>query len=245
VERGISVCRGRDTEIPASRAVRTYRLETRRSHTWLWKLALVLGGVILSAASLRADIVVSLYTAGDLASATVSAGSTLALYTSLSTTPAQGVGGLFYTIECPNTNWAIFDRDYASYGWYHNDGLFDLSTPVPATSSFPVAITDGLFASTPGTADFTLNTSLDPAGTTMASGTVETFSLVVPSTPGVYTLNFGTLDALAGNGDALTGEVAHGFTVTVEGVVPEPGALALLGLAGAALAGRRRRRQRL
>lgn len=203
-------------------------------------LALAVAGLLLTAAALRADIDVSLFTAGDLSAATVWAGSTLALYTRLSTTPAEGVGGLFYTVEAPDTSWSIATRDYASYGWYHNDGLFDQSTPVPATSSFPVSITDGLFALTPGTADFSFDTMLTPAGTTMSGGTIETFSLTVPLTNGVYELNFGVLDAFDGDGGALSGEAGHGFTVTV---VPEPSGLLLLGLATAVAAGRRRRRR--
>ena len=205
-------------------------------------LAVALAAVLLSAATLRAgSIDVFLYTTGDLAAATVTAGSTLPLYTWLSTTDSPGVGGLFYTVECPDTSWSLATRDYVTYGW--QDGtLYDRCTPT-GDVSFPVDITNALFNLTPSTADFTFENSLADFGSTITGGTIETFALVVPNTPGVYTLHFGALDALDAAGAALTGDVGHDFMLTVAGPVPEPSAVLLLGLAGVALVGQHRRRR--
>jgi hypothetical protein len=200
-------------------------------------------GTLLAATAVRADIDVYLYTTGDLAAVSVAAGATLPLYTYLSTTPASGVGGLFYTVQCPDTTWSLAARDYVSYGWYEGDPSFDQSTPVPATTTFALAVTDDLFATTPGTADFSFSTSRNPAGTTITAGVIETFALVVPSTPGVYDLSFGVLDAFNGIGTVLGGETGHGFRVTVEAPVPEPSGLLLLALAGAGALGWRRPRR--
>lgn len=201
-------------------------------------------GMLLATATLRADIDVYLYTGVAQTSATVAPGATLNLYTYLST-DGEGVGGMFYSIECPDTSWSLNARDYASYGWYHDDGLYDNSTPVPADVTFPVAITGDLFIGTdPTAADFSLNTSRNPAGSTITSGTIETFALIVPTTPGVYVLDFGILDALDGVGGGLIGDLGHSFTVTVA-LVPEPSGLLLLGLATAGAAGLRRRRSTL
>ena len=202
----------------------------------------VAAALLLAVAAVGADIDVYFYTGANQSTATVVAGGTLDLYTYLDAT--EGVGGMFYSVECPDASWSLSSRDYASYGWYHDDGLFDNSTPVPGDSAFPVPITsDMFFGFDPTVADFSLNTSRDPVGSTFTIGTIETFSLIVPTAPGTYVLDFGILDALDGLGGALLGEVGHSFTVTVVNPVPEPSGVLLLGLAVAGAACRRRPRR--
>jgi hypothetical protein len=207
---------------------------------------LALAGLLLCApAALAVGITFDLYTTGNQSTAMVTAGGTLPLYVYLSTSPATGVGALFYTVECPNASWAIATRDYASHGWLHHDGTYDHSTPMPADVTFPVAITSSLFAGyNPGVADFSFDTIRNPAyGATITGGVVETFTLVVPTTPGDYVLGFGDMSAYDGAGAWLADGIGHDFTVRVL-AVPEPSGLWLLGLAAAGAAGRRRRRNR-
>jgi|GEM_PF-1732876 len=248
LETGISASRPRHPEVPRSTlALETGISASRPRHPGVprstaCRLVLVAAVLLAAAAVVRADIDVYLYTGSSQDSATVTPGATLNLYTYLST-DGEGVGGMYYSIECPDTSWSLSARDYASYGWYHDDGLFDNSTPVPADATFPVAIAGDLFIGTdPTVADFSLNTSRNPAGSTITSGTIETFALIVPTTPGVYGLDFGILDALDGAGGGLIGDIGHSFTVTVA-AVPEPSGLLLLGLAVAGAVGLRRCRR--
>lgn len=209
------------------------------------RLAMVLLAALFGVASARADIILSIETLTGDAAIEVWRGETVFLRTYLNATAGEQVGGLFYTVEMPSDGWQIQARDYASYGWIHNDGLFDASTPVPAVTVFPVVITDEFFDLTPDTPDFLFATSLDPYGTTMGSGVVETFALIFPDLPlGDYLITFGTqpgalAQAFAGDGTPLPNVLTNTFTVSI---VPEPSVGLLAALAFAGLAARRRRR---
>ncbi len=218
-------------------------LGSRIARTGMRRLYVLVLAAMLGGAFSQAAVVLSLETPGGDAIATVNPGDNLSLRTFLTADAGELTGGVVYTIVMPTANWQMSARDYGTYGWYHNDGLFDNSTPIPALVGFPVEITSDLYDLTPGLPDFLLETSLDPIGSTFSGGIVETFSLVVPASlaDGDYQIAFGQLLLYDGDGELLGEVSSQPFTVRVSStVIPEPTVFTLT-LLGSLLCLRRRR----
>lgn len=151
-----------------------------------------------------------------------------------------GLGGLRYRVSflcsvAALTSPVISDRDYGSFGWVANDGLFDNSSPAEgsAAASFGNLI---------------LDTAVAPAGSERPAGAdavVEQFTINIPAgipNGTVLTIALDQISASNGNGDdfitSMGGRITTGdLSITI---VPEPALLSVAGLLGGVLLRRRR-----
>ena len=148
------------------------------------------------------------------------------------------VAGVRYDIQLPVEGWVLESREYAPFGWYEEDGLWDNS--VPTSSGTPVTIMNDTYpGGEPDTADFRFANALDPSGTTVTGwATCEVFELTVPSdTPlGPYTITLADTFAY----DTFGGQFDSSGRSFELNAVPEPVSSALL-LAGIGVLAMRRR----
>jgi len=154
-----------------------------------------------------------------------------------------------YSVMLPESTWSLTDRDYTSYGWVYLNG----SVPQQG-ASYPVAVTDGLWDGTTAGPDFHFEGihAVDFSHFSVLTAgwhTTETFGLSLPSSiaEGTYYLSLVDLGGSNGDGDDTPFAAGPAFELTVDdgipdGVVPEPGTLALFGLGMAALVIRGRKR---
>jgi len=203
-------------------------------------LLLVAIGVCVSAHALA---VISVYEYGTTNEyAVVAPGGTVHLVVHLDLSD-DDLDSMRYDLAMPSSTWVMTDRTYGAYGWLVNDGFMDASNP-KETATFPVTITEALYAGDPGEADFHFETGR-PFGSPLTPGTytVEDFWLQVPGDfSGTQYMNMRNLLAyepeFGSPIDTLISTEAFEFT----NAVPEPASLAFMALGLCALAVIRRRR---
>jgi hypothetical protein len=161
-----------------------------------------------------------------------------------------GLGALSYDLQFSEA--LVTTREYSDYGWYANDGLFDISNPTDGSS--PDFFTDVRF-----------DTAFDPAGEEFppdTSGIVEVLTLSDDFLTGRW-IYFDLLVESASNGSGANLETTLGGTIsiidnvfilppeldptgpaeqghTLAVYIPEPATLMLLALGGTVLLKKRR-----
>ena len=189
----------------------------------------------------QADVTYNLYVYNTSdTSASVFPGQYVDLWVRMET--GDSVSGVRYDVLLPTEGWELTSRDYGTYGWYEEDGLFDNSQPLP--SGCPTTVTNSTYDVTPSDPDFNLNTAYDPwPDTVTGTVTIEDFRLTIPgSTPvGDYTISLRNPHAYESDGTPIDAYVGDDFTL---GVIPEPTTIALFGLGLLGLGARLRRRRR-
>ncbi|NLO07411.1 MAG: PEP-CTERM sorting domain-containing protein [candidate division WS1 bacterium] len=203
------------------------------------RIALLVTAMLLVTSVAFAEVNYHLYwngTTNDFGS--VQQGDTAELWVWLNADAGENVAGARYDVELPMEGWDLTSREYGTYGWFEEDGFWDLSVPGP--SATPITINNGTWlggdANTP---DFAFNTIRNPFGDTVTGWALcEVFELTVPSdTPlGAYTIDLDNTFAYG-----LTGGQFESTGNDLDlAVTPEP-ASALLLLAGFGIVGIRRR----
>jgi hypothetical protein len=202
-------------------------------------LGLALGAL---GATAWADVTYTVYVKNTTSSlGTVQPGGFVDLWVVMVTGGSDTVSGVRYDVLLPTNDWELTSRDYGTYNWYEEDGLWDNSTPKP--SNTPATVNNSLYPVTPSDPDFNLNTICDPwPNTVTGQATTEDFRLTIPSsTPvGEYTISLRNPYAYDEYGSVITAAVGEDFGLRV---VPEPATM-LLTISGLAVLGVRIRRRR-